>query len=105
MKEKLKNIINNFYNKYINSLSVDQVLHSYISTCLFIIIYALFNIFINIWWVSIILSFIIVNGIGIFKEKIIDEYIRGGKSEFKDIKSNFIGSIIGVILMIINKYI
>lgn len=81
----------NFLYKYVNKLSADMVLHAYISTIIFLIA----NLFMNIGFACLVTI-----GIGIFKEYVIDLYIRKTKAELKDIISDIVGIVIGVIISI-----
>lgn len=103
MKEKIKNLIELFYTKYVNNLKMDNVLHAYVSTFICVILFSIFNLFIPLFWLSLLCAFVVTHTIGYCKEKIIDEYIRKGKFELKDIISNLVGNSLGVIIILIMK--
>ena len=91
MKQTLKNFINNLYTNYIEHIKLDSVLHAYISTILYILCFNISN--------NLLLSCCITLFIGIVvKELLIDSYIRDGKFDINDVKSNLIGVIIGILL-------
>ena len=93
MKQTLKKFINNLYTNYIDNIKLDSVLHAYISTILYVLC---FNISNNLLFSCCITLFIGV----VLKELLIDSYIRDGKFDYKDIISNTIGIVIGILISI-----
>lgn len=93
MKQTLKKFINNLYTNYIEHIKLDSVLHAYISTILYVLCFNISN--------NLLLSCCITLFIGIVvKELLIDSYIRDGKFDCKDIISNTIGIVIGILISI-----
>lgn len=93
MKQTLKNFINNLYTNYIERIKLDSVLHAYVSTILYVLCFNISN--------NLLLSCCITLFIGIVvKELLIDSYIRSGKFDCKDIISNTIGIVIGILISI-----
>ena len=94
--------IGKYYNKFqnwITKVSYDKLLHAYVSTVMYIIIFGLLNYF-NCPMPSTI-SFIITFGIGVFKEYVIDLKVRKTEVQIGDIFADLVGILIGFISIIL----
>ena len=100
MKSLLLKLINKVYN-WVDFIKKDNVLHAYVST---IISNIIFIICINndIYpWLSLIISGVVTIMIGFFKEYIIDLFLRKTIVEKKDLVSDIVGTILGLIINIL----
>lgn len=72
----------------IENIRKDDLLHIICS----IIITSIFNLFF-VWWIAVIITFVI----GILKELIWDRLLKKGTPEWRDILSDIIGILIGLL--------
>lgn len=100
LAEKIKNIVNAFYKNYVSKLKLDDALHSYISTCLLILFFGLFNLFIPNLIATGACAVALTVLIGYLKEEILDKRIRHGIFDMRDFKADLVGSAVGVLLVI-----
>lgn len=96
MRDFLIKIINKFY-KWIDTIAKDQVLHSYLSTVITNITFAICMICGICPWLSFGISGIVTVLIGLFKEYIIDKWLRHTRVEKKDLIADIVGTILGLI--------
>ena len=95
IKVKSKNGINKILN-YFGSIRQDLLLHQYVSYVIYIIFFALLYTSAPID-VAIVLSVFGTIGLGLFKEQVIDCYLRGGKANKDDVIHDLIGVGLGLL--------
>lgn len=97
MKGFIKRIVDLFYQKVVSKLKLDDVLHAYISSLLFIVLFISLGFGMNIW-LAYGISIAITILIGLFKEYIIDKKIRCGIADMRDFKADIFGCGLGMII-------
>lgn len=95
IKPFLKNKFDNILN-YFGSIRQDLVWHQYISFFIFIVTFGLLHK-VCLPDVTIVLSAILTISAGLFKEGVIDMYLRGGEGNRDDVIHNLIGVALGIL--------
>ncbi len=98
--DKIGEWINALYRKYIDDLTLDGVLHAYVSSMLYMICILLFSSFIGFGY-STLISVGIVGLIGFMKEWLIDKIARHGEFSWEDIKADAIGIVTGLLVSLL----
>ena len=98
---KLKTFFDKIYSKYLNKIKLDDALHAYVSSIIFIFCYQVLNLTNMNSWLNLGISTLITFAIGYLKEEIIDKRIRKSQFSKRDLYADIIGIIIGCLLMII----
>lgn len=96
---KLRKFFEWFYTSVVSKLKIDDALHAYASTIIFILSYGILgnfmNVYKNILW-SVIITFVV----GLVKEFVIDMWIRKGNAEWRDLVADVAGIVVGILLML-----
>ena len=98
LKEKLKKLVDTFQNKVFKKVAIDDLLHSYASTCIVFLMFSVFNLFTPAF-VALACSAVFTILLGYVKEEVIDKRVRGYVFSIRDLKSDLVGCGFGVVLL------
>ena len=95
---KLRELIEWLYNNVVNTLRLDDLLHSYVSTILFVVFFCIMECFMGFFG-SLLCGTAITFALGLFKEYVIDKWLRKTFVDKRDLISDAIGIAIGVAIV------